>query len=412
MAFYLPSLALSALAGLGADRLLRQAGAVRRALIGWGVFGALGLLGAVGALQSVTEDLARATGFPGRPELAIANAGSLQSGGVRLLAFAAAGFVVVLLIQRARLTRWAAALALSFLLLGDLWSVGRHYFAFSPPASEVFAPDEIMATLQQVPQPYRVWEPGGRFGRADPYVGSWLMAAGIPVTFGYHGNEIRFFDDLWGGKNDWEQQVNPNLHRLYGVGYAVLNQPVELPGYHQVMGPVKTAFADGYLYQADTMPSYVRVVTAAAKIPEDQLVATVTDPRFPVDRLAVFPDTASITPAPLAGGIPAASAVTPTVSSWEPGRIVVTLAGSDSAISYLIVGENWYPTWQATIDGVSAPVLRADNALLSVALPSGAREVTLEFQSPSYRRGRAISLVSLVGILGLFGMAAGRRSRS
>src|SRR5438874_10005691 len=25
----------------------------------------------------------------------------------------------------------------------------------------------------------------------------------IPDLFGYHGNELRYYDELWGGKNEW-----------------------------------------------------------------------------------------------------------------------------------------------------------------------------------------------------------------
>jgi hypothetical protein len=53
------------------------------------------------------------------------------------------------------------------------------------------------------------------------------MAAGIPTLFGYHGNEIQFFDQLFGGKNDWRNQVNPNLTRMYGVRFALLNQAIQ-----------------------------------------------------------------------------------------------------------------------------------------------------------------------------------------
>jgi len=29
------------------------------------------------------------------------------------------------------------------------------------------------------------------------------MSFDIPELFGYHGNELRFYDELWGGKNEW-----------------------------------------------------------------------------------------------------------------------------------------------------------------------------------------------------------------
>src|SRR2546421_9438861 len=45
--------------------------------------------------------------------------------------------------------------------------------------------------------------------------------------------------------------------------------------------------------------------------------------------------------------------------------------------SYLLIAENWYPDWEATVDGQPAAVLRGDYSLLTVALPAGAKVVEL-----------------------------------
>jgi uncharacterized membrane protein YfhO len=66
----------------------------------------------------------------------------------------------------------------------------------------------------------------------------------------------------------------------------------------------------------------------------------------------------------------------------------------DSA-SYLVVAENWYPDWHATVDGAAVPVVRGDWALITVPIPAGARKVELSFQSPGYALGRDISVASV-----------------
>ena len=72
----------------------------------------------------------------------------------------------------------------------------------------------------------------------------------------------------------------------------------------------------------------------------------------------------------------------------------VTLEGAATKPAYLLIGENWYPDWHATVDGKPAPVYRADHTLLSVVLPPGAREVTLHFASAAYARGKLVTLVA------------------
>src|SRR6266516_1425408 len=67
--------------------------------------------------------------------------------------------------------------------------------------------------------------------------------------------------------------------------------------------------------------------------------------------------------------------------------------------SYLLVAENWYPDWQATVDGGPAQVLRGDYSLLTVALPAGAKVVDLTFRSKLYELGRTLTLASLAVLL-------------
>ena len=74
----------------------------------------------------------------------------------------------------------------------------------------------------------------------------------------------------------------------------------------------------------------------------------------------------------------------------------ITLDGAAAKPAYLLIGENWYPDWHATVDGKPAPVLRADHALLSVVLPPGAREVTLRFASAAYARGKLVTLAAVL----------------
>jgi hypothetical protein len=192
----------------------------------------------------------------------------------------------------------------------------------------------------------------------------------------------------------------------------VANQPITLPGFHLLLGPARTALGDSaYLYQADTVPPYARIVAGAAKLPDDRIGATVADPRFPPDRLVLYPDTASVQPPPIGNQIPARSALRAEIGEWRPGRIRISVSGTSAAPEYLVVSENWYRDWTALVDGKTAPVLRGQGSLLSVALPPGTREVVFAYDSPSYRRGRLLSLASAMGVLFLLGWPLGRRGK-
>jgi hypothetical protein len=161
------------------------------------------------------------------------------------------------------------------------------------------------------------------------------------------------------------------------------------------------------LYERDSTVPYVRVLPAAIKIPDDQTAPALVDPRFPYTRVIAYPDTATVAVEPIrAGQAPAPSDLKADVVEWEPGRMRITLTGSEPKVTFLLVSENWYPDWHATVDGKPVPVHRGDYALLSVPLPAGAREVRLEFASGAYGRGKLITLVALLLTAGLLSGAA------
>lgn len=401
MAFFLVAFVLAALAGLGTDRLGR--GEISsRTVAGWfGGLAAIALLAASGLLQGVAEAIAPAETFQRAQE----NAGNLQLGGLRMLVLTIAGGGALLAMARGRLRGGQAAAVLGALLVADLYSVDRRFFVFQPPAAVTYRDDAITARLRQTALPFRTLDVG-------VYRGSWLMAHHVPTLLGYHGNEIRFFDELMGGKNQWQYLGSPALWDLYAVRYLVTGQAVEAPGWKLVLGPVETTTGvPGYLYESEVPPPWARVVPAAAKVPEAQVVPTVVDPRFPASHVVLFPDTASVTPAAIGDSTPGASSVTVEVRRWRAGQMSLGLSAPAPAGSYLLVSENWYPDWTARVDGQPVVPLRGQHALLTIPLPAGAREVELAFVSSAYRRGRLISLGSSLLALGLLAGPSLRRRR-
>jgi len=100
------------------------------------------------------------------------------------------------------------------------------------------------------------------------------------------------------------------------------------------------------------------------------------------------------------------------VTYWVPGKMSIGLDPAPLAPSYLLVAENWYPDWHATVDGARAAVFRGDQTFITVPLPQGARQVDLVFDSHDYRTGRTATLGSLLVLaVGLVAPPLWRRRR-
>jgi hypothetical protein len=179
---------------------------------------------------------------------------------------------------------------------------------------------------------------------------------------------------------------------------------IQISGYHQV-AYAQTAATSGsqphesFLYEADTVPAYARVVPAAVKADEARFAATILDPRWNHNRIVLLPPDAPVTAARL-DSVPPAMASRAAVSAWEPGAMTVRLDPVPEHDAFLVVAENWYPDWHATVDGQDAPVLRGQRTLITVPVKQGAHEVKLQFASAAYGKGKMITLVSLLLIAG------------
>lgn len=412
MAFYLTALVACIFAAIGVERLLRGEVSRKRLAVAGGILGGFALLGVVGALQPFAQGFA----IPEQMSAVQANADQLRSGALRLLVAVAGSVLVIWLVMRGILRAgWAVAL-LGVAVVADLWSVDREFFRYQPPSSTVFRSDPVLDHLRNVKPPFRVLDLGiasRTTGGRTVYQPSQTYVSRFQTLLGYHGQELRYYDDLLGGKNEWRNLGNPNLWDLLAVRYIITPDSHQLPGFHLVVGPaLSNSGIPVLLYEQDSIPPYVRVMPAAAKVPEDQLVATVTDARFPVESIVLFPESASVAPAPIQGPFVPPVGVQAEITEWAPGAMRIALSGNATREFYLLIAENWYPGWQASADGKPVPVHRGDNTLLTVVLQPGTRSVDLKFEDPAYKTGKMVTLVALLLAVGLSFLPASLQRRT
>jgi hypothetical protein len=142
-----------------------------------------------------------------------------------------------------------------------------------------------------------------------------------------------------------------------------------------------------------------------------QIVPTLLDPRLDYGRLVLFDTTQHLNPLPVTA-MPEPSPSRALITAWAPGKMSLALEPAPPALSYVVVAENWYKDWRATVDGTPTAVYRGDQSLLAVAVPAGARHVELAFEAADYRTGRMVTQLSLlVLVAGLVVPPLARRRR-
>lgn len=401
MALYVVSFVIGLFAAFGVERLELGEGKHHASVWVW-VGTAVAVFGLVGVLGTVAQSLAASGEFSqGRVAQAVA-----ASDGIRWGAFwggsalAVAG-ISVLLAVRNRLGTSTALLIIGLAASADLWMNSRSFWSYSRPDAEVFAPDAVQDYLEGVEQPFRVFDIGFPLGRAS-YPGSALMARGVNQVFGHHGNELRHFDELWGGKNQWTNWGNSNLWDLYAIEYLLVPSSAEgldsIAGFELVLRDAITAPGVVTNVFRRSQVQYARLIPGAVVLPESQVIPTVLDQRFPLQRVVVFDEAEDLAVEPFQE-LPAPLDIDANVTDWQPGSMTITFADPAPQKSYLLVSENYYPDWKATVDGVETPVFRGNHSLITVPVPQGARTVELRFESAEYRIGKRITFASLFLVL-------------
>jgi hypothetical protein len=412
MIFFIVSLGTAVLAAIGTERLMTEP-LRKRYLLGWGIAAVvIALLASVGFFSG----LARGIAAPDRIPRIDANAPDVVLGAWRSLLFVAAVVGVLWLHGTRKLAPLATGVFLAVLAAIDLWSIDRLYWRFSPPARELYAPDEAVQYIQRQPGLGRTIAQSllavtGQYPSARNALieGDALMMYGVRTVTGHQGNEIQRWVELSGAHSpgyDLQRLLDPQYRRLTNLRFWLTD--MELPpefadsaGVVRRVGPVQSSVGTPvYLYEfkESNPPAWVAPVVVEA--PPQPILQTVLDPRFDPKRAALFDSSADITGVQVTT-LPEPSTITPRVTTYAPGHMVIELDEPATTGSALVVSENYYPGWSATVDGRVAPVGRADYTFIGVPLPQGARRVELRFVEDDYELGKTITIVAVLAALAL-----------
>lgn len=417
--FFIVSFCVALLAAYGVERVVaREIGP--RYVVGWLIAGALVVLLAV---SGAFTNIGLAIALPQMADRVDANAGAVTLGSLRSLLFVVLAAALLIGFMRGKVGFRVAAWAFVVLITADLWTIDRHYWSSSPPATVIYQSNAIVDYIaarnrEEQGRVFAAQLPSETATGNDPYlVGNALMVHDIRMVTGYHGNELGRYQRLDGKAEGYFSRIigNPNFARLSNMKYLLINRDdLPIPGYTKLLGPVTDSEGTPlYLFSVpgDNPPAWVAPVIV--KAPGDAVFATVLDQRFDPATAALFDTSANVRAVDVKQS-PAPLAMSAQVTRYDPGHITVRLSEPAPAGSALIVSENYYPGWHATVDGKEAAIGRADFTLIGVELPAGARDIELVYSSATFERGKLITTVALlIAVLAVIaGALAERRQRS
>ncbi|MEP6835245.1 MAG: hypothetical protein ABJB74_17800 [Gemmatimonas sp.] len=398
---YVVGFSTAVLSAFGVERVLSGKVGVRYALIWCGA----ALLIALTATTGVFTNIALSLMGDQRADAIMANASNVTFGAWRSAFFVIAAAGVIIAIARRMITPKAAGYVLLGLLAVDLWSIERQYWMFSDRADKLYASDTIIDYLQKQPEPGRVIAIplSNNMASHDPFlIGDAMMHLNIRSVLGYHGNELGRYQLLTGKEDGMQSLANPNFWALTNARYLYTNTAdVPFPNSKLVAGPVRNAAGTmTYLYRLPGDLPAAWVVPLIVKAGDVSTLATVLDPRFNVKSAAIFDSASTVAATAAPNTLPTPIELPITFSRYEPGAIDLKVGGAAPPGAGLVISENYYPGWTATVDGKPVELARADYSLMGLALPPNARDVQLRFASAPYERGKLITIIALLLSLG------------
>jgi hypothetical protein len=364
-----------------------------------GAFGVLALLASSGAIAGMWTSVIYRDMDPRSAAILAANSAYITSGFWIAFGIALAVAAVWHAATRRMLSAGAFVIVLAVIAAADLYRVGRPFVTQTAAMNEQLAattmmrPDDVIAQLQRLRDAggvFRVGDLSAALQTRGPYNANDLAIHGLEQLSGHHGNETGRYRNLIGG--DAAENLATSDLRLANVTnteYFVSPARVDHPALEEIYaGQYAVLYRNRDVLPRAYLVGATETVTPAAAI--ERLLADDFDAR-----------TIALLEEPLPQDVEVQRGATGVVEWLERGTDAHTLRVTADRAALLIVLDNWFPAWEATVGGRAAPVLRANHTFRAIPVPPGEHVVTLRYRADTLRSGAFISLAVLALLLGV-----------
>ena len=184
-------------------------------------------------------------------------------------------------------------------------------------------------------------------------------------------------------------QVAP-LFAAFNTAYVT--SPKDLQRYAGLRPVLKPAApVEAYVYAVERLTPRAFVPQAIEPVANDAAaIAYVRGSGSLAQRVAV--DARAIPP-----GLPSTIAGSVRLDTYRPQQVALTASMLTDGL--VVLSDTFYPGWGATIDGRSAPIVRANYFARGVFVPAGEHRLVFRYRPLSFRIGAVVSVLTCAGVL-------------
>jgi hypothetical protein len=314
---------------------------------------------------------------------------------------------------------WAVAIILFFGVADD-WRMDSKFITTANP--DTFLAEK--KTVQMIKSQGQI--PVDRVLDCDRIIlqsSNYFAYYGIPQMFGYHGNQMKIFDQYWGreGKSNDHSSIysiyfnrrdrndpmngqmtwlNIPLMTMAGVKWVICDYGTRLGQYEQSLQQISTyddIKQDGLILY-ENPESFGR-----CRLYHDYLIAPDHDSTLSIiHRQELQYDWKSRVLLEADPGIDRQPEADTTgeiaeIVSYEPNKIMIDAELNEDGILYL--ADCYYPAWQAYVDGEKAEILLANAAFRAVPLMAGKHTVEFRYESKTFQTASLITYFSSLFVI-------------
>ncbi len=246
-----------------------------------------------------------------------------------------------------------------------------------------FTPNQLTDFISRLPGEFRVFNLKAVGQDYLPYFG-------IEVVTGYHGNQLRWYDDLLGGPS-MSHLSNPYFLNLVGAKYLLAPSDTNIPAYY--FGPdslkVNRDFGRVKLLQNDNAFPRAFLVGNYKVIPDrKEIDSLVVEGTSNLEKLVYLEEEPPLKPA---GDSVMGSAE---VNSYAVDSVLVDINIDQDAL--LVLTDNYYYAWEAFADGQKVDIMRANGSFRAVPVKAGTKQVLFKYNRGVNNPAKMVTLLTLL----------------